>query len=355
MAVEAVRGAVDDAGLDIHDLDGVVCYGMNDTATARAMAYAAGVEDLCWAVDLSGGGNVVVTAIQIAAMAVSSQTCKAVVVCRSLNGRSGTRFGQPGALPTDGAAQFHGPHGYGLPAQLMAMWARRHQYTYGSTCEDLGAIAITQRHHALRNPFAIARTPLTLDHYLAGRWINEPLRVYDCAYEVDGACAVLVTSAQAARGMRQPPVRIAPGANDWTHSGGSWEQWPDLTEMFSAKVASRLWLASGLVPDDVDIACIYDCFTYTVMAALEDFGFAPKGAVGDFFRDGRATYGGDVVVNPHGGLLSEGYLHGLNHHVEAVVQLRGGAGERQVDGAEVALVTGGSGPFGGAVAYTVDG
>jgi acetyl-CoA acetyltransferase len=354
MAIEAVRGSVGDAGLNIKDVDGVVCYGVNDTAPARSVAYGAGVEDLRWAVDLAGGGNVVVTAIQAAAMAVSSGTCRAVVVCRSLNGRSGTRFGQPGALPADGEAQFHGPHGYGLPPQMMAMWAQRHQFVYGSTCEDLGAIAVTQRAHALRNPHAIARTPLNLEEYLAGRWISEPLRVYDCAYEVDGACSVLITSVGAARTLAQRPVRIAPGANEWSGGGGSWEQWPDLTDMFSAVVASRLWKVSGLTPTDIDIACIYDCFTYTVMAVMEDFGFAPKGDIGEFFREGRGTYGGDVVVNPHGGLLSEGYLHGLNHHVEAVVQLRGSAGERQVDGAEVALVTSGSGPFGGAVVYTVD-
>jgi acetyl-CoA acetyltransferase len=106
--------------------------------------------------------------------------------------------------------------------------------------------------------------------------------------------------------------------------------------------------------DEVDVACIYDCFTYTVMAVMEDFGFAPKGEIGAYFADGRATYGGDVVVNPHGGLLSEGYLHGLNTHYEAVLQLRGQAGERQVADAETALVTAGAGPFGGAAIYTVD-
>jgi acetyl-CoA acetyltransferase len=149
-------------------------------------------------------------------------------------------------------------------------------------------------------------------------------------------------------------VCLAPGANDWTDCGGSWEQWPDLTEMFSAQVAPRLWSRSGFAPGDMDVACVYDCFTYTVMAVLEDFGFAPKGGVGDFFREGRTTYGGDVVVNPHGGLLSEGYLHGLNHHYEAALQLRHQAAERQVEEAEVALVTAGAGPFGGALIYTVD-
>jgi acetyl-CoA acetyltransferase len=127
--------------------------------------------------------------------------------------------------------------------------------------------------------------------------------------------------------------------------------------MFAARVAPRV-LAQASTEiggiSDIDVACIYDCFTYTVMAVLEDFGFADRGGVGAFFAEGRATYGGDVVVNPHGGLLSEGYIHGLNSHFEAVLQLRRAAGERQVPGAEVALVTAGSGPYGGGVIYTVD-
>jgi acetyl-CoA acetyltransferase len=121
--------------------------------------------------------------------------------------------------------------------------------------------------------------------------------------------------------------------------------------MFSIRVAARLLGKAGVEVGDVDVACIYDCFTYTVMTVMEDFGFFAKGDAGGFFAEGRATYGGDVVVNPHGGLISEGYIHGLNGHFEAVSQLRGGAGNRQVPEAEVALVTGGAGPFGGGVVY----
>jgi acetyl-CoA acetyltransferase len=138
-----------------------------------------------------------------------------------------------------------------------------------------------------------------------------------------------------------------------TH-GGSWTNFPDLSEMYSAYAAKRLWASTGLRPADIDVACMYDCFTGTVMATFEDFGFCQKGETGAFFAEGRATYGGDVVVNPHGGLLSEGYLHGLNHHFEAVTQLRGDAGGRQVPGARHALVTAGAGPAGGALIYEAD-
>jgi acetyl-CoA acetyltransferase len=302
------------------------------------------VEDLTWALDLVGGGNVVVTAIQAAAAAILTGQCTTVAVYRSLNGRSGYRYGQGDVAYGEGDYQYGAPHGYLVPPQFMAMWARRHQHVYGSTSEDLGAIAVTQRAHASRNPHAVARSPLTIEQYLESRWINEPLRVYDCAYEVDGACAVVLTTLERAQNLAQPPVRLAPGGNDWTAEGGLWDGWPDLTEMFSARVSERLWSRSGLGPQDIDVACIYDCFTYTAMAVLEDFGFMKKGEAGDFFREGRATYGGDVVVNPHGGLLSEGYIHGMNHHYEAVLQLRRQAGERQVNGAEVALVTAGAGP-----------
>ncbi len=356
MAAEAVRDALSDAGLSPSDVDGMTSYQAMDSASNGQVAGALGIDDLAWNVDIMGGGNAVVTCVSEAARAVSTGACKTAVVFRSMNGRSGRRFGTAtgggggGPMRVHGEGQFGGPVGYLVPPQWMAMWAKRHQHVYGSTCEDLGAIAVTQRSHAVANPHAVARDPITIDDYLAGRWVNEPLRVYDCAYEVDGAVALVLTTPERAAHLPGTPVRILASA-DSTGSGGSWDQWPDPTQMFAAKVAPRLWGPSGVGPADVDVACIYDCFTYTVMAVLEDLGLCDKGGVGDFFREGRATHGGDVVVNPHGGLLSEGYLHGLNHHVEAVTQLRGLAGERQVSDAELALVTAGAGPYGGAMVY----
>jgi acetyl-CoA acetyltransferase len=162
--------------------------------------------------------------------------------------------------------------------------------------------------------------------------------------------AIVVTSAERAADLPHKPVYLL-GAADANRFGGSVDQWDDMTCMYSRDTASRLWSRTGLGPSDIDVACMYDCFTFTVMATFEDFGFCGKGEVGDFFREGRATYGGDVVVNPHGGLLSEGYIHGMNHHYEAVLQLRDEAEDRQVSGAETALVTSGAGPFGGALVY----
>jgi acetyl-CoA acetyltransferase len=347
LAAEACRAALDDAGLVADDVDGMICFHTNDSATPLEVSWALGRDELEWSNAVYAGGNAVADVVRTAAAVVEAGICRAVLVYRSLNGRSGPRYGTvTGPVQVPGEWQFSAPHGFMIPPQWIAMWASRHQAVYGSTCEDLGRIAVTQRSHAVPNSHAISREPLTLDQYLEGRWVNEPFRVYDCAYEVDGAVALLVTSADVAADLARPPVWLLGSAN--SQSGAGWVQWDDPTSMYSRTVAPRLWSRTGLGPDDMDVACMHDCFTYTVMATMEDYGFCEKGEVGEYFAAGRATYGGDVVVNPHGGLLSEGYLHGLNHHFEAVVQLRGDAGSRQVPDARLALVTAGAGPYGGA-------
>jgi len=355
MAAAAARAALADAGLAGGDVDGVAEFQTGDSARAIAVGAAIGADDLSWALDISGGGNVACATVAEAFAAVSRGACDVAVVYRSLNGRSGARYGRGEVtpVPMSGEMQFAALHGYVVPPMWIGMWAQRHKHVYGTSEEDFGHIAITTRRHAERNEHATQRTPLTMDGYLEGRWIYEPFRVYDCCLETDGAVALVITALDRARDLRHQPVRLLAEAEAHTH-GGSWDQPPDLASMYSAQAGPRLWSRTALRPGDVDVACMYDCFTYTVMATFEDFGFCPKGEVGRFFADGRATYGGDVVVNPHGGLLSEGYIHGMNHHYEAVLQLRGAAEHRQVPGAEVALVTAGAGPFGGAVIYGAD-
>jgi acetyl-CoA acetyltransferase len=352
MAAEASRVALADCGLTPSDVDGFTCFTTGESANAAQVAHAIGIDDIGWSSTVRGGGNVVATVVAGAAAAIVTGQAEVVVVYRVLG--SETRYGRTDgpilATGGGGAGEFAAPHGYMVPPQWFAMWCQRHQAVYGSTSEDLGAIAIQQRAHASRNPHAIARTPITIDDYLAGRWVNEPFRVFDCCYEVDGAVALVLTSAERSADLKHKPI-FPLAVADATGFGGNVDQWDDFTSMYSRDAAPRLWKRAGLGPSDMDIALMYDCFTYTVMATFEDFGFCGKGEVGDYFREGRATYGGDVVVNPHGGLLSEGYLHGLNHHFEAVLQLRGDAGERQVPGAETALVTAGAGPFGGALIY----
>jgi acetyl-CoA acetyltransferase len=352
MAAEASRAALADAGLTSKDVDGFTCFTTGDSAGPMEVAHAIGIDDLGWSAGVLGGGNIVATVVAGAAAAIVTGQAEVVVVYRVLG--SNTRYGHTTgpilASGGGGAGEFAAPHGYMVPPQWFAMWCRRHQAMYGSTAEDLGAIAVQQRLHASKNEHAIAKTPITIDDYLAGRWVNEPFRVFDCCYEVDGAVALVLTSAERAADLPHKPIYPLAAA-DSSGFGGNVDQWDDMSCMYSRDAAPRLWKRVGLGPKDMDIALMYDCFTYTVMATFEDFGFCEKGEVGDYFREGRATYGGDVVVNPHGGLLSEGYLHGLNHHYEAVLQLRGDAGVRQVPGAETALVTAGAGPFGGALVY----
>ncbi|MFA7324408.1 MAG: lipid-transfer protein [Candidatus Nanopelagicales bacterium] len=349
MAAEAVRDALADCGLTAADVDGMTCFGTAGSATPSQVAYAVGVEDLGWSLSIAGGGNIVTTTVTSAASAVLSGQADVVVAYRVLG--SDTRYGRAtGRVEAADESQFAGPHGYLVPPQWFAMFARRHQYEYGSTSEDLGAIAIQQREHASNNPHAVGQSLITLDDYMNSRWISEPFRLFDCTYEVDGAVAIVLTTTDRAKDLPHKPIHIL-GAADANRFGGSVDQWDDMTSMFSRDTARKLWARTGMSASEIDVACMYDCFTFTVMATFEDFGFCEKGEVGDFFRTGQATYGGDVVVNPHGGLLSEGYIHGMNHHYEAVLQLRGEAGSRQVPGAETALVTSGAGPYGGALIY----
>lgn len=347
LAAEAVRDALADCGLTPDDVDGMACYGGN--VSPNTIAYAIGLDSLSWITDTVGGGNVVSAVVGNAAAAIVTGQCDVAVVYRVLG--SETRYGQnTGAVQVGGAMQWSGPQGFIVPPQWFAIGAQRHMAVYGSTHEDLGAIAVQERAHAVNNPHAIARAPLTIDDYMAGRWISEPFRIFDCCFEVDGAVALVLTSADRAKDLAHKPVYPL-GVADGSGCGGVPEYWDDLTTTYGRDCAPRLWNRTGLTAADMDVALMYDCFTFTVMATMEDFGFCEKGAVGDFFREGRATYGGDVVVNPHGGLLSEGYLHGLNHHYEAVLQLRGEAGDRQVADAELALVTAGAGPYGCALVY----
>jgi acetyl-CoA acetyltransferase len=351
MAAEATREAVADAGLTPRDVDGMTTYMVNDSCFPQDLAWALGVDELAWANAMLGGGNLVADQVATAAAVIEAGLCRVVVVYRSLNGRSGHRFGSvDGPITVADSGQFDAPAGWIVPPQWFAMWARRHQHKYGSTCEDLGQIATQQRAHAVPNEHAVMRKPMSMDDYLAGRWINEPFRVYDCTAEVDGAVAIVLAHEDVAVGCRQDPVWLVGSSN--SQSGAGWSAWDDPSAMYARTAGPRIWQRTGLTPADMDLACMYDCFTYTVMATMEGYGFCQPGEVGAFFAAGRATYGGDVVVNPHGGLLSEGYIHGLNHHYEAALQLRGAAGHRQVPDARLALVTAGGGPFGGANVYS---
>jgi acetyl-CoA acetyltransferase len=196
------------------------------------------------------------------------------------------------------------------------------------------------------NERAMLRTRLTMDEYLSARKIVDPFGLYDICLETDGACAVVVTSDERARDMRKKPVYIAGGA----YGGGPQQgedlfdamRWPDHAENFSTYISDALWKSADMSPKDIDVAEIYDCFTYSVFMALEGLGFCKAGEAGAFIAEGGIARDGPLPTNTHGGLLSEGYIHGFNHVIEAVEQLRGDAGARQVPDAHVALTTAGA-------------
>lgn len=345
-ASEACLHAVQDAGLQVADVDGLVSFHFNDSVPAIAVATALGVPAARYAIDVSGGGNAAALIVLQAAAAIEAGLATTVLCYRAMNGRSGFRLGGGRELTARGVSQYTAPFGWITYPQAMAMWCRRHMIRHGTTGEQLGQVAVTCRANAALNERAMQRAPITLDDYLASRFIVEPFRLLDICLESDGACALVVTSAERARDLGHPPVYIRGGA----YGGGPNQgddlfdamRWPEHAHNYSSYIADDLWRSAGLGPDDIDVAEIYDCFTYSVLMQLEGFGFCRQGEGGAFVQAGRIARDGELPVNTHGGLLSEAYIHGLNHAVEAVSQLRGQAGARQVAGAEVALVTAGA-------------
>jgi acetyl-CoA acetyltransferase len=262
------------------------------------------------------------------------------VVCwRAINARSEWRMGGTGRPPPDVVEfQYQTPYGYATPPQQFAVMAQQYLHQFGATREDFGRIAINQRDNALHSPRAMMRTPITMDDYLSSRWIVEPLCLFDCCLETDAAIAVVVTSAERARDLRHTPVLVSGAVWGGGHTLFNLGR-TDFTTSAAADASKRLYNMAGVGPSDIDVASIYDAFTPLVLLQLEDYGFCGKGEAPAFVRDGNIAYNGSLPVNTHGGHLSEGYVHGLNHVAEAVQQLRGNAA-RQVPGAEVALSTG---------------
>lgn len=346
LAVEACLAAVNDAGMDLAEIDGLVSYHFNDSVPATAVATQLGLPAARYAVDISGGGNAANLIVLAAIAAIEAGLAKNVVCYRAMNGRSGFRLGGGREFAARGITQYTAPFGWITYPQAMAMWCRRHMIRYGTRPEQLAEVAIACRDNAALNQRAMQRTPISRDDYMNSRMIVEPFRMLDICLESDGACAVLVTSAERARDLRWRPVYVMSGA----YGGGANQgedlfdamRWPEHSENYSRYIADDLWRGAGIGPSDVDVAQIYDCFTYSVLMQLEGLGFCKPGEGGDFVSGGRIARDGELPINTHGGLLSEAYIHGFNHVYEAVEQLRGTAGARQIEDAEIALTTAGA-------------
>ena len=351
LALRAIDAALNDAGLTRHELDGAICHRLGDSADPAQVVQALGLRDISFIRDVHGGGSSSVGVIAGAAFAVATGQADCVVCWRSLNARSEVRMGGAGGA-IGGDAQYWLPYRHMTAPQLFAMHARRYMDQVGIGSEDLGRVAITQRANALLNPRALMRTPLTMDDYLASRWIVEPFRLFDCCLETDVGVAVIVTSQERAWSLRQHPILIAAA----TFGIGSLlvsNHFSDFSVSPAAVMAPRLYAQAGLGPKDIDVAELYDAFTSLVLMQLEAYGFCRPGEGADMVRDGSTTLTGPLPVNTHGGHLSEGYAHGLNHVVEAVQQLRGVCGDRQVPKAEVALATSQPGIFSGLTAAAI--
>jgi acetyl-CoA acetyltransferase len=351
LAVEAVLAALDDAGLEPSDVDGMCNFVMDNNPVIEVNRHIGGGE-LRFFSRIHYGGGAGCGTIQQAAMAVATGVANVVVCYRAMNERSMQRFGTGvqgrARMTTAESAHFgwYAPYGLLTPASWVAMMAQRYMTEYGATTEDFGRVAVADRKHAATNPKAwFHQQPITLEDHQASRWIVEPLRLLDCCQESDGAVAVVVTSAERARDLRSKPVMIRAAAQGASReqqmmTGFYADDITGLPEM--GLVARQLYETAGLTPDDIQTAVIYDHFTPFVLTQLEEFGFCGKGEAKDFVKDGNIELGGRLPINTNGGQLGEAYIHGMNGIAEAVRQVRR-TSVNQVEDVEHVVVTAGTG------------
>ncbi len=350
LSAEATKAALADAGLTPADVDGLVTFTM-DTSSEIALARELGIPELRFFSRVNYGGGAACGTVLHAAMAVATGVADVVVCYRGFNERSGSRFGQVSVAAAtqvntnglDNAWTY--PMGLGTPAATVAMFARRYMHEYGATSEDFGRVAVADRKHAATNPNAwFHGKPITLEDHQASRMIADPLHLLDCCQESDGAVALVVTSAERARDLPQPPATIRAAAQgsgpDQFVMTSYYRDQIGLQEM--GLVGRELWRQSGLRPQDMDTAVLYDHFTPFVLMQLEELGFCGRGEAKDFVADGAIELGGRLPLNTHGGQLGEAYIHGMNGIAEGVRQMRG-TSVNQVADAQHVLVTAGTG------------
>jgi acetyl-CoA acetyltransferase len=348
LALEACQNALNDAGLPAHEVTSIVTYGLNDSIHPQAVATALGLPRLGHYANFFGGGQVCCATLATAEMLIASGRARYVLVFRALNGRSGHRLGGTGMEEMfargENEAQYTYPFGWLSYPQYIAMAARRHMLKYGTDEGAFAEVAVASREAASLNNRAMKRDPMTYEDHHASRVIADPLRLYDICLETDGACALLVTSKDDARALNRPVVEIlAVEQGGGSRPGYAFDGMfttDDLADLYGEYVADQLYGRAGVEPADVDVASIYDCFTFSVLSQLEGFRFCAPGESGEFVKEGRIRLDGELPVNTNGGMLSEAYIHGMNGIAEVVSQLRGDAGERQVQGATVGLATG---------------
>jgi len=351
LAMEATLAALADAGIDPSEVEGFSSYSV-DKVPEYEIARLLGAKNVKFFSQIPHGGGAACAPVLHAAMAVATGVAKTVVVYRAMNERSWYRFGTGsygfGSTPIFENVNYgwYMPHGFHTPAAWVGMFARRYMHTYGATSEDFGRVAVAVRDFAATNPAAFFyQKPITLAEHQASKWIAEPLHLLDCCQESDGAVAMVITSSERARDMKNKPVVIKAASQGITEGQQSMtsffrEDITGLPEM--GVVAKELYAQSGLTPQDFQTAVIYDHFTPFVLAQLEEFGFCPRGEAKEFVRAGHHARGGKLPINTHGGQLGEAYIHGFNGVAEGVRQVRGTAVNQVADVRNV-LVTAGTG------------
>jgi acetyl-CoA acetyltransferase len=361
LTCEAALEAIADAGLKPDDVDGVAAYPgpvqggpgfagpgiyeVQDSLGIDVRWHASGLE-----------GPAQIAPIIQAALAVAAGLCRHVLVYRTVTESSaaadtGRRGIGAGSAEISGFAAFFIPFGAMSAANWLALYARRHMYEFGTKKEHLGTIALTARQHAALNPKAVYREPMTMDDYLAARVVSEPFGLYDCDVPVDGSTAVIVSTAEAARDLPRLAVRFN-AVGTAMRARPLWDQWADITTMAARDAAAHMWSRTDLTPADVNSAQLYDGFSFLTLAWIEALGFCKRGESGPFVEHGRIALGGELPLNTWGGQLSGGRLHGFGFVAEAVRQLRGECGARQVPHCEVTVVGVGGGPVAGCLLLT---
>jgi acetyl-CoA acetyltransferase len=338
--LQAIRSALKETGLEPKHVDGLLAIQPgNDPQRSYALtlAQAAGITP-SYATDLAIGGATPVAMVAHAVMAILTGLCSTVVCVLGHKQATGRLEPRHGRL-RDGNEDFEEPFGLlGAPAVHAAV-AARHMHEFGTTNEQFAAVAVAMRRHASMNANAMMKKPITIQDVLNSRWVVKPFHLLDCCLVSDGAGAVVITSADRARDFPKPPVYIF-GFGEG-HVDGPLQS-PNLTTLGGRRASKMAYQMAGVQPKDMDFAQIYDCFTAIVIVTLEDYGFCPKGEGGAWVQNGRIEIGGDLPVNTHGGLLSQGHVEGMLHITEAVKQLRGQSvePERQVKSANLGIISG---------------